>query len=81
MLVKGTAGVIAQAMDLLGNLIMDFRISLEQNQVHVLNAPSPGSTFSLEIASYITANFLTDVYGEFSNNWSSFHFLGISEGT
>jgi L-2-hydroxyglutarate oxidase len=61
MLVKGTAGVRAQAMDPQGNLIMDFRIAREQNQVHVLNAPSPGATCSLAIASYILDNYLTDL--------------------
>lgn len=61
MLVKGTAGVRAQAMDPQGNLIMDFRIMRDQNQVHVLNAPSPGATCSLAIASYILDNFLTDL--------------------
>lgn len=61
MLVKGTAGVRAQAMDPQGNLIMDFRITRDQNQVHVLNAPSPGATCSLAIASYILDNYLTDL--------------------
>ncbi len=61
MLVKGTAGVRAQAMDPQGNLIMDFRIMRDQNQVHVLNAPSPGATCSLAIASYILDNYLTDL--------------------
>lgn len=61
MLVKGTAGVRAQAMDPQGNLIVDFRITRDQNQVHVLNAPSPGATCSLAIASYILDNYLTDL--------------------
>ena len=50
---KGTAGVRAQAMDFNGDLIMDFRIVKEGNQIHVLNAPSPGATASLAIADYI----------------------------
>ena len=50
---KGTAGVRAQAMDFNGDLIMDFRIINEGNQIHVLNAPSPGATASLAIADYI----------------------------
>ena len=53
MFIKGTAGVRAQAMDKSGNLIMDFRILREKNQIHVLNAPSPGATASLAIADYI----------------------------
>ncbi len=61
MLVKGTAGVRAQAMDPQGNLIMDFRVVREQNQVHVLNAPSPGATCSLAIATHIIDNYLNDL--------------------
>lgn len=61
MLVKGTAGVRAQAMDAKGNLLMDFNIERVGNQIHVLNAPSPGATSSLAIASYILDNYLTDL--------------------
>lgn len=61
MLVKGSAGVRAQAMSPEGTLLMDFNIEREGNQVHVLNAPSPGATSSLAIASYIISNYLTDL--------------------
>jgi L-2-hydroxyglutarate oxidase len=61
MLVKGTAGVRAQAMSAEGTLLMDFNIEREGNQIHVLNAPSPGATSSLAIASYILDNYLTDL--------------------
>lgn len=61
MLVKGTAGVRAQAMDPAGKLLMDFNVEREGNQVHVLNAPSPGATASLAIASYVLDNYLTDL--------------------
>ena len=61
MLVKGSAGVRAQAMDPTGKLLMDFNVEREGNQVHVLNAPSPGATSSLAIASYIIDNYLTDL--------------------
>ena len=61
MLVKGTAGVRAQAMSAEGILLMDFNIEREGNQIHVLNAPSPGATSSLAIASYILDNYLTDL--------------------
>lgn len=61
MLVKGSAGVRAQAMDPAGKLLMDFNVEREGNQVHVLNAPSPGATSSLAIASYIIDNYLTDL--------------------
>jgi len=53
MLVKGSAGVRAQAMDPGGKLLMDFNIERDGNQVHVLNAPSPGATASLAIASHV----------------------------
>jgi L-2-hydroxyglutarate oxidase len=43
----GTAGVRAQAISPQGELLMDFNIIKENNQIHVLNAPSPGATASL----------------------------------
>ncbi|UAM96598.1 L-2-hydroxyglutarate oxidase [Polaribacter litorisediminis] len=55
---KGTAGVRAQAMDKEGELIMDFKIEKNGNQIHVINAPSPGATASLSIASYIIDNYI-----------------------
>ena len=59
MLIKGgTAGVRAQAISPLGELIMDFSIVKENNQIHILNAPSPGATASLSIAKYIVAKYL-----------------------
>ncbi len=57
MFVKGTAGVRAQAMDNSGKLLMDFNIIRDKNQIHVLNAPSPGATASLAIADYIVDNY------------------------
>jgi L-2-hydroxyglutarate oxidase len=59
MFVKGgTAGVRAQAINPKGELMMDFSIIKEDNQIHVLNAPSPGATASLSIARYIIQNYL-----------------------
>lgn len=58
MFVKGTAGVRAQAMDDSGKLLMDFNILREGNQIHVLNAPSPGATASLAIADHILDSFI-----------------------
>jgi L-2-hydroxyglutarate oxidase len=52
MFVRGTAGVRAQAMSPQGKLLMDFNIQREINQIHVLNAPSPGATASLAIAEF-----------------------------
>ena len=53
MVEKGTSGVRAQAMNDSGELIMDFDIKKIGNQIHVLNAPSPGATSCLAIADYI----------------------------
>lgn len=61
MLVKGSSGVRAQAMSTEGSLLMDFNIERKGNQIHVLNAPSPGATCSLAIAIYILDNYLTDL--------------------
>ena len=54
----GTAGVRAQAISSSGELIMDFNIIREKNQVHILNAPSPGATASLSIAKHIVDNYI-----------------------
>ena len=55
MLERGTSGVRAQAMDTSGELLMDFNIERVGNQIHVLNAPSPGATSSLAIADHLIA--------------------------
>jgi L-2-hydroxyglutarate oxidase len=54
----GTSGVRAQALSPSGELIMDFNIIREGNQIHVLNAPSPGATASLSIARHIIDNYI-----------------------
>jgi len=54
----GTAGVRAQAISPGGELLMDFNIIKDKNQIHVLNAPSPGATASLSIAQYIINNYV-----------------------
>lgn len=48
------AGVRAQAITRTGALVDDFLIQRAENQVHVLNAPSPAATSALEIAKHIT---------------------------
>ena len=58
MLERGPAGVRAQAISSEGVLQMDFNIIREARQIHVLNAPSPGATASLAIASHIIENYL-----------------------
>ncbi len=52
-LVPTKAGVRAQAMDAKGELLDDFAITRAGKTFHVLNAPSPAATASLEIAKYI----------------------------
>jgi (S)-2-hydroxyglutarate dehydrogenase len=54
-LVPAGAGVRAQAVMPNGDLVDDFLLVDHGRQVHVLNAPSPAATSSLEIARYITA--------------------------
>ena len=60
MLERGPAGVRAQAISPEGTLQMDFNIIRKGRQVHVLNAPSPGATASLAIASHIIDNYLSN---------------------
>ncbi|MBK4348314.1 L-2-hydroxyglutarate oxidase [Lacisediminihabitans changchengi] len=52
-IVRAGAGVRAQAIRRDGSLADDFIIQRTDNQIHVLNAPSPAATSSLEIADYI----------------------------
>ncbi len=52
-LIKGGAGVRAQAIDNRGNLVDDFLISRKGNIVNVINAPSPAATSSLAIGEHI----------------------------
>lgn len=52
-LVRGTAGVRAQAMNSAGDLLQDFHLVRRDHALHVLNAPSPGATASLAIAEHI----------------------------
>ncbi|MBN2729147.1 MAG: L-2-hydroxyglutarate oxidase [Bacteroidales bacterium] len=53
-LVRGGAGVRAQACDRLGNLCDDFIILEHKNIINVLNAPSPAATSSLAIGDHIS---------------------------
>jgi L-2-hydroxyglutarate oxidase len=52
-LVPSTSGVRAQAMRRDGGLVDDFLILPRGRNVHVLNAPSPAATSSLEIGDHI----------------------------
>lgn len=53
--VRGSAGVRAQAVTQDGRLVDDFRIVEAPRAIHVLNAPSPAATASLSIGRYIAA--------------------------
>lgn len=52
-LVPAPAGVRAQALRRDGTLVDDFLVQTAPRQVHVLNAPSPAATASLEIAEHL----------------------------
>ena len=54
-LVPAAAGVRAQALRRDGSMVEDFLIQQGPRQVHVLNAPSPAATASLEIADHLVA--------------------------
>ncbi|MGW8567293.1 L-2-hydroxyglutarate oxidase [Isoptericola sp. NPDC055881] len=49
------AGVRAQALHRDGSLVDDFLLRTAPRQVHVINAPSPAATASLEIARHVEA--------------------------
>ena len=52
---RAPAGVRAQAVRRDGSLVDDFLIEEAANQIHVINAPSPAATASLEIAAHVVA--------------------------
>lgn len=54
-LVRSTSGVRAQAVTADGAMVDDFMIQTAPGQVHLLNAPSPAATASLEIAKHVVA--------------------------
>ena len=56
---SGPAGVRAQAIKNNGELHMDFEVIRKNNQIHLLNAPSPAATASLSIADYVIENYIT----------------------
>lgn len=59
-LVRGGAGVRAQAMAPDGTLIQDFVIEQHARSLHVISAPSPGATASLAIADYLIDEYLVN---------------------
>ncbi len=52
-IVRGGAGVRAQAVSADGALVDDFKFAESARSLHVLNAPSPAATASLAIGDYI----------------------------
>ncbi|ONH31933.1 L-2-hydroxyglutarate oxidase [Pseudofrankia asymbiotica] len=58
--VRGPAGVRAQAVDRDGGLVDDFVLAQHGRVLHVRNAPSPGATASLAIAEYIVAKLVPE---------------------
>ncbi|GAB2919974.1 L-2-hydroxyglutarate oxidase [Micromonospora polyrhachis] len=59
-LLPAPAGVRAQAVTADGALVDDFLVVAGPRQVHVLNAPSPAATSSLEIARHVVSRLPTD---------------------
>jgi L-2-hydroxyglutarate oxidase LhgO len=51
--IRGGAGVRAQAVTADGSLVDDFRIARSKGAIHVLNAPSPAATASLAIGRHV----------------------------
>jgi L-2-hydroxyglutarate oxidase len=58
-LVRTESGVRAQAIAPDGSLVDDFLVVRADRQVHVLNAPSPAATSSLEIARHLVSQLPT----------------------
>ena len=56
---KGPAGVRAQPIKNNGELVMDFKIQRDNNQIHILNAQSPAATSSLAFADYVIKHYLS----------------------
>lgn len=64
-LVRGGAGVRAQALERDGALADDFVLLEDERMIHVLNAPSPGATASISIGQTI-ADLASGWFGEAS---------------
>lgn len=67
-LVGARSGVRAQAVDRAGRLLDDFYFLEADNAVHVLNAPSPAATASLEIGRRVADRLLHVTRGRASPN-------------
>jgi (S)-2-hydroxyglutarate dehydrogenase len=60
-IVRAGSGIRAQAIRPDGTLADDFIIQRAHRQVHILNAPSPAATSSLEIARYVVDQLADDL--------------------
>ena len=60
-IVPARSGVRAQAIDVDGNMVDDFKIIKNKQNIHVLNAPSPAATACLAIAEEIVKNVIMGV--------------------
>jgi L-2-hydroxyglutarate oxidase len=58
---RAPAGVRAQAVDRGGNLLDDFHLVEGDRSLHVVNAPSPAATASLEIGAFIADRVATGI--------------------
>lgn len=58
-IVRGGAGIRAQAVSPNGDLLDDFHIQQGPWAIHVLNAPSPAATASMAIGEYIAGQAAT----------------------
>ena len=63
-LVVGKCGVRATVLDIDGTIVEDFKIVKHNNNIHILNAPSPAATACLsigdEVVNFINKNFNLD---------------------
>jgi L-2-hydroxyglutarate oxidase len=60
----GASGVRAQAIAPDGGLLMDFAFQRSKNQLHVVNARSPGATASLAIGQHVVDQIREDLEGK-----------------
>ena len=65
-LVPGGSGVRAQALDVHGKLVDDFRFAYTEGIVHVCNVPSPAATASLAIGRHIVDTIVSTHTASFS---------------
>jgi len=61
----GRSGVRAMALGVDGDVIDDFKIVTNKNNIHVLNAPSPAATACLSIGSKVAQEFKNLIHQDF----------------